>query len=136
MQEDRCGVCGGNGDQCNPLTGVFNASLPENITEGYVMMLTLPARARHIRIQELTNSPHFLSLAAPAINGNNKPNFYVNGDNLISMPGEFVVAGAETLYTRDDELETIEITQPINEPISLYVKYPIFHLIYLKLSFL
>lgn len=86
------------------------------------MVLTLPAKARHIRIQELTNSPHFLALAATSgLSSERRPRFYLNGDNLISMPGEFEVAGAESLYTRDDEQESIVIKQAIKESIALHV---------------
>ncbi|XP_030378333.1 A disintegrin and metalloproteinase with thrombospondin motifs 7 [Scaptodrosophila lebanonensis] len=113
MQDDRCGVCGGTGDQCKPVKEVF--SEPFNVTEGYVEIVTIPARARHIVIKELANSQNFLAVARAQSN-----HFYLNGDSLISMPGEFEIAGAESLYDRLDEQETIKIPQPIQHSIALY----------------
>lgn len=120
-QEDRCGICGGDGKQCSPLKGIINTTLPLNVTEGYVLLLTIPAHSRHIRIRELSNSPNFLALASVLPPDQRTPSFFLNGDNLISMAGEFVVAGAECRYAREDELESIEIIQAIQQPITLYV---------------
>ncbi|XP_037934525.1 A disintegrin and metalloproteinase with thrombospondin motifs 12 [Teleopsis dalmanni] len=113
IQEDRCGVCGGKGDQCKTVKEVFNDNF--NITEGYVEIVTIPSKARHIVIKELDNSAHFLGIARA-----NSSKFYLNGESLISMPGEFVIAGAESLYDRIDDQETITIPQPIEHPITLY----------------
>ncbi|XP_061390708.1 A disintegrin and metalloproteinase with thrombospondin motifs 12-like isoform X1 [Musca vetustissima] len=114
MQEDRCGICGGNGDQCKPVKAVFNETL--KVTEGYVEIVVLPAKARHIVIKELGNSPHFLSVAKA-----NSSTFYLNGDSLISMPGEFFIAGAESFYDRIDDQEIIKIPQPIEHSIAIYI---------------
>ncbi|KAH8363804.1 hypothetical protein KR200_009514 [Drosophila serrata] len=114
MQDDRCGVCGGSGDQCQPVRDVFLD--PFAAKDGaYVEIVTIPARARHILIREQANSPHFL-----AVGRAHSDRFYLNGDSLISMPGEFEIAGAESLYDRVDEQETITIPQPIQHSISLY----------------
>lgn len=37
------------------------------------------------------------------------------------MPGEFEIAGIESMYDREDEQETIKIPQPIEHSITLYV---------------
>ncbi|XP_032580395.1 A disintegrin and metalloproteinase with thrombospondin motifs 7 isoform X1 [Drosophila sechellia] len=114
VQDDRCGVCGGSGDQCQPVRDTYTD--PFAAKDGaYVEIVTIPARARHILIRELANSPHFLAIAT---GGGDR--FYLNGDSLISMPGEFEIAGAESLYDRVDEQETITIPQPIQHSISLY----------------
>lgn len=115
MQDDRCGVCGGAGDQCKPIKEIY--SEPFNVSDGvYVQIVNIPARARRILIKELANSPHFL-----AIGRAQGEKFYLNGDSLISMPGELEIAGAESLYDRLDERETIKIPQPIQHAIALYV---------------
>lgn len=115
MQDDRCGICGGAGDQCKPIKEVYSEAF--NVTDGvYVEIVSIPARARHILIKELANSPHFL-----AIGQTQGDKFHLNGDSLISMPGEFEIAGAESLYDRLDEQETIKIPQPIQHSITLYV---------------
>jgi len=115
VQDDRCGVCGGTGDQCQPVRETFED--PFAAKDGaYVEIVTIPARARHILIREQANSAHFLAIATAS-----GDRFYLNGDSLISMPGEFEIAGAESLYDRVDEQETITIPQPIQHSISLYV---------------
>uniref|UniRef100_A0A6P4F749 A disintegrin and metalloproteinase with thrombospondin motifs 7 isoform X2 n=1 Tax=Drosophila rhopaloa TaxID=1041015 RepID=A0A6P4F749_DRORH len=114
LQDDRCGVCGGTGDQCQPVRDTF--ADPFAAKDGaYVEIVTIPARARHILVREQANSPHFLAVATAQ-----GDRFYLNGDSLISMPGEFEIAGAESLYDRVDEQETITIPQPIQHSISLY----------------
>lgn len=120
MQDDRCGVCGGSGDQCKPIKEIYREAF--NVTDGvYVEIVNIPARARHILIKELANSAHFLAIGRAQ--GDTK--FYLNGDSLISMPGEFEIAGAESLYDRQDEQETIKIPQPIQHSIVLYVSIAI-----------
>ncbi|KAH8266756.1 hypothetical protein KR026_005522 [Drosophila bipectinata] len=122
MQDDRCGVCGGSGDQCQPVRDVYTEPFPAfAVRDGaYVEIVTIPARARHILIREEANSPHFLAVGRVGQNGQDSDRFYLNGDSLISMPGEFEIAGAESLYDRVDEKETITIPQPIQHSITLY----------------
>lgn len=81
-----------------------------------MQVITIPAKARHITIRELKNSPNFIAIAKT-----NSSNFYLNGDSLISMPGEFIIAGAESQYDRLDEQESITIPQPIEHSIAIYV---------------
>lgn len=114
VTEDRCGICQGNGDQCKSINATYNETL--KVSEGYVEIVVLPAKARHIVIKELGNSPHFLGIAKA-----NSSHFYLNGDSLISMPGEFVIAGAESFYDRVDDQEVINIPQPIQHSIAIYV---------------
>ncbi|XP_068158659.1 A disintegrin and metalloproteinase with thrombospondin motifs 7 isoform X2 [Drosophila tropicalis] len=115
MQDDRCGICGGAGDQCKPIKEIY--AEPFQVPDGsYVEIVSIPARSRHIVIKELVNSPHFLAIGRSE--GGEK--FYLNGDSLISMPGEYVIAEAESLYDRIDEQETIKIPQPIQHAIAIY----------------
>lgn len=39
------------------------------------------------------------------------------------MPGEYIIAGAESLYDREDEKELIAIPGPIEHSITLYVNF-------------
>ncbi|XP_054731026.1 A disintegrin and metalloproteinase with thrombospondin motifs 12 [Anastrepha obliqua] len=114
VQEDQCGVCGGNNDQCKSVKEQFEESL--NVTDGYVDVVTIPAKARHIMIKESRSSHNFL-----AISRANSSYFYLNGDGLISMPGEFNIAGTESLYDRIDEQDSIKIPQPIEDAITVHI---------------
>lgn len=53
----------------------------------------------------------------------NSSHFYLNGDGLISMPGEFRIAGTESLYDRIDQQEIIKIPQPIENAITVHVSF-------------
>lgn len=53
----------------------------------------------------------------------NSSYFYLNGDGLISMPGEFRIAGTESLYDRVDGQEIIKIPQPIENAITVHVSF-------------
>lgn len=77
---------------------------------------TIPAKSRHIIIKENKNSPHYLSIAKA-----NDSYFYLNGHRQISMPGEFIIAGAESMYDRVGEMETIKIPRQIENSITIYV---------------
>lgn len=46
----------------------------------------------------------------------------MNGDRLISMSGQIMIAGSLGLYAREDELETLKIPGPIEEDISVHVR--------------
>uniref|UniRef100_A0A034VFX3 A disintegrin and metalloproteinase with thrombospondin motifs 12 n=1 Tax=Bactrocera dorsalis TaxID=27457 RepID=A0A034VFX3_BACDO len=113
MREDQCGVCGGKSDRCKLIKEVFEENV--NVTDGYVEIVTIPSKARHIIIREISNSKIFLGLSMA-----NSSNFYLNGDGLISMPGEFRIAGTESLYDRVDEQEIIKIPQPIENAITVH----------------
>ncbi|XP_067642370.1 A disintegrin and metalloproteinase with thrombospondin motifs 12 isoform X2 [Eurosta solidaginis] len=114
MQEDDCGVCGGNNDQCKSVKEIIEENV--NATDGYIELVTIPAKARHILIKELNNSPNFLGISKQ-----NSTQYYLNGDGLISMPGEFNIAGTESLYDRQNERESIKIPRPIENAIAVHV---------------
>ncbi|XP_020715163.1 A disintegrin and metalloproteinase with thrombospondin motifs 6 isoform X2 [Ceratitis capitata] len=111
-QEDKCGVCGGKDDKCKFIK--FEESL--NVSDGYVEVVTIPAKSRQIIIKEISNSEIFLGVSMA-----NSSHFYLNGDGLISMPGEFQIAGIESLYDRIDEKEVIKIPQPIENAITVHI---------------
>lgn len=112
--EDQCGICGGTGETCTTIRGEFNKKL--NITDGYYEITTIPKGSRHIRIDETTPSKNFISIGRA-----NSNNTYLNGDRLIWMPGEYMIAGAMGLYEREEDQETIKIPGPVKHEITLNV---------------
>ena len=50
VQEDNCRICGGNGADCNTVTGEL---LNEDMTMGYNDLILIPAGATNIRITEV-----------------------------------------------------------------------------------
>lgn len=56
-----------------------------------------------------------------AIGKADSKDFYLNGDRLIELPGEYDIAGAVGLYEREAELEKMIIPGPIKHDIAIYV---------------
>ncbi|CAD7087043.1 unnamed protein product [Hermetia illucens] len=113
-EEDRCGICEGNDENCEIIKEEYKTDF--DIIDGYVEIATIPKGARHILIEEMTNSENFLSIGKT-----NTSEFYLNGERLISMPGEFIIADAESLYDKEENQELIKIPGPIMHTISIFV---------------
>lgn len=86
------------------------------MSEGYFEITLIPSGSRHIMIEEMGPSKNFIGVGK-----SDSKDFYLNGDRLISMSGEYDVAGAVGLYERENEVEKLKIPGPIKEDISLYV---------------
>lgn len=114
--EDQCGVCGGNGRTCSTIKGEFTKKI--NMSEGYYEINLIPSGSRHIRVEEMGPSKNYIGVGKA-----DSKEFYLNGDRLISMSGEYEIAGAAGLYERDSEVEKLKIPGPIKEDISLYVSF-------------
>lgn len=112
--EDQCGVCGGTGDSCTTVKSEFVKKI--NMSEGYFEITLIPSGSRHIFIEEMGPSKNYIGVGKT-----DSKEFYLNGDRLISMSGEYEIAGAVGLYERDSEIEKLKIPGPIKEDISLYV---------------
>lgn len=113
--EDQCGVCGGNGSTCQTISEDFTKKI--NMTEGYYEITLIPFGSRHIQIEEIGPSKNFIGIGKA-----DSSEFYLNGDRLISMSGEYEIAGAMGLYERENEIEKLKIPGPIREDIALYVR--------------
>ncbi|XP_017770660.1 PREDICTED: A disintegrin and metalloproteinase with thrombospondin motifs 7, partial [Nicrophorus vespilloides] len=111
--EDACGICQGDGSTCDTIKGVYSK---QSSGAGYREMIVIPAGSRNIRVEETDYSENYISIGSAS-----SRKFYLNGKRHITLPGEYTVAGAQTLYERDNELEKIRIPGPIQEPILLYM---------------
>uniref|UniRef100_A0A336MHP1 CSON001890 protein n=1 Tax=Culicoides sonorensis TaxID=179676 RepID=A0A336MHP1_CULSO len=112
--EDQCGVCGGNGETCETITGEFSKKV--NISEGYYEVLTIPSGSRHIVIKESKASKNYI-----AVSNTHTKEFYLNGNNLILISGEYEIAGSLGLYEREHELENLTIPGPTKEDITIHI---------------
>jgi ADAM-TS Spacer 1 len=77
----------------------------------------IPSGSRHIIVEELGPSKNYLGVGK-----SDSKEYYLNGDRLISMSGEYDIAGTAGLYERDKDLEKLKIPGPIKEDISIYVR--------------
>jgi len=112
--EDRCGICAGDGQSCSTIKGEFTKKI--NVSEGYYEITLIPLGSRHILVEEMGASKNYIGVGKA-----DSKEFYLNGDRLISMSGEFNIAGSLGLYERESETEKLKIPGPIKEDISIYV---------------
>ena len=69
-QEDRCGVCHGDGTQCNTIRG--NYTEPDGID--YIEMVVIPKGARNIRLVEADEAANYIAIQSVETN-----EYYLNG---------------------------------------------------------
>lgn len=86
------------------------------MNESYFEITLIPSGSRHILVEEMGPSKNFIGVGK-----SDSKEFYLNGDHLISMSGEFSIAGALGVYERDSETEKLKVPGPIKEDISIFV---------------
>lgn len=86
------------------------------MTEGYFEIILIPSGSRHILVEEMGSSKNYIGVGKA-----DSKEFYLNGDRLISMSGEYDIAGSVGLYERESDQEKLRIPGPVKEDISLYV---------------
>lgn len=146
--EDRCGICHGDGTQCETTSGIYE----KNEGPGYREVIVIPAGSRNIKIEEVGNSKNYIGIGVP-----NSNKYFLNGkrcvqdngdfggvlvkiektndtfkmsgtsdvsislDRQITLAGEYEVAGTPALYERDHDKEKVRIPGPIREDVAVYV---------------
>ncbi|XP_075238414.1 A disintegrin and metalloproteinase with thrombospondin motifs 12-like isoform X2 [Lycorma delicatula] len=111
-EEDKCGVCKGDGSLCVTITGYYN----KTYGSGYTEFVSIPKNARNILIEELGNSKNYISVGSTS-----DDTFYLNGNKAITLPGEYTIANSQALYRRQKEREKLHILGPIQEAILIYL---------------
>ncbi|XP_006888427.1 PREDICTED: A disintegrin and metalloproteinase with thrombospondin motifs 7 [Elephantulus edwardii] len=107
-EEDRCGVCHGNGSTCHTVSQTFD----EASGLGYVDVGLIPAGAREIRIEELAEAANFL-----ALRGEDPEKYFLNGGWAIQWAGNYHVAGTTFTYSRTGNWENLTAPGPTAEPV-------------------
>ncbi|XP_026670951.1 A disintegrin and metalloproteinase with thrombospondin motifs 12-like isoform X2 [Ceratina calcarata] len=110
--EDRCGICHGDGTQCETTGGVYD----KNDGPGYKEVIVVPTGSRNIKIEEIGNSRNYIGIGVP-----NSEKYFLNGKRQITLAGEYEVAGTPALYERDRDKEKVRIPGPIKEDIAVYL---------------
>ncbi|XP_043799822.1 A disintegrin and metalloproteinase with thrombospondin motifs 7-like isoform X3 [Apis laboriosa] len=110
--EDRCGICHGDGTQCETTGGVYD----KNDGPGYKEVIIVPNGSRNIKIEEIGNSKNYIGIGVP-----NSDKYFLNGKRQITLAGEYEVAGTPALYERDRDREKVRIPGPIKEDIAIYL---------------
>uniref|UniRef100_A0A3B3ZM05 Peptidase M12B domain-containing protein n=1 Tax=Periophthalmus magnuspinnatus TaxID=409849 RepID=A0A3B3ZM05_9GOBI len=107
-EEDRCGVCNGDGSTCATVMKTFEQS--EGL--GYVDIGLIPEGSWDIRIEEVAEAGNFLALRSDSPN-----KYFLNGAWTIQWNGDYKAAGAVFKYQRSGQLENLTSPGPTTEPL-------------------
>ncbi|XP_070527125.1 papilin isoform X2 [Cardiocondyla obscurior] len=117
-KEDACRECGGDGSDCNTVTGVFDT---DDLQVGYIDILLIPEGATNIVIKERYPSNNYLAIR------NTTGHYYLNGNWRIDFPRSLRFSGTTFHYARDPQgfaaPDTITALGPTNEPIYVVLLY-------------
>uniref|UniRef100_A0A674B5B1 ADAM metallopeptidase with thrombospondin type 1 motif, 2a n=1 Tax=Salmo trutta TaxID=8032 RepID=A0A674B5B1_SALTR len=105
MQEDKCGICGGDNSSCKIIKGNFTRSAKK---EGFLKILEIPRGARHLLIQEFKATPHILAVKNQATG-----HLFLNDENDFPESRTVIEKGVEWEYHNNDDMETIQTTGPL-----------------------
>uniref|UniRef100_A0A8C2RT26 A disintegrin and metalloproteinase with thrombospondin motifs 18 n=1 Tax=Capra hircus TaxID=9925 RepID=A0A8C2RT26_CAPHI len=104
---DACGVCKGDNSTCKFYKGLY---LNQHKANEYYPVVTVPAGARSIEVQELQISSSYLAVRSLS------HKYYLTGAWSVDWPGEFAFAGTVFEYQRAfNRPECLSAPGPINE---------------------
>uniref|UniRef100_A0A6Q2YKU5 ADAM metallopeptidase with thrombospondin type 1 motif 2 n=1 Tax=Esox lucius TaxID=8010 RepID=A0A6Q2YKU5_ESOLU len=120
LQEDMCGVCGGDNTRCKIIENDFNRSAKK---QGYLKVIEIPRGARHLLIQEIDPTPHILAVKNQA-----SGQFFLNAEGEFPESRSVIEKGVEWEYiNNENEKETIQTKGPLRHGVlimvNLYYKY-------------
>uniref|UniRef100_A0A3B4GG00 ADAM metallopeptidase with thrombospondin type 1 motif 18 n=1 Tax=Pundamilia nyererei TaxID=303518 RepID=A0A3B4GG00_9CICH len=103
---DACGVCKGDNSTCKFFKGRYTLQHRAN----YYSMVTVPAGARSIHIQEMEVSTSYLAVRSL------KKKYYLTGEWTVDWPGKFHFGGTVFDYQRSfNKPESLYAAGPTNE---------------------
>ncbi|CAN8005243.1 unnamed protein product [Ixodes hexagonus] len=113
-QEDRCGICHGDGTRCITVRKEFTQK--EGL--GYTEIGRIPKGARNLRVEELASSSNYL-----AVQGASDGEFFLNGDWFVQWSGEYAAAGTTLFYQRQGERDLLHAPGPTKQELVLYLLF-------------
>lgn len=112
-QEDRCGICHGDGTTCQTVRGEYN----HESGVGYIEALVIPKGSRNIRVEEVEDVSNYIAVRGET------GEYFLNGNWLIQWTGEYPAGGSTLYYRREGEKETVHIPGPSAENLSIMILY-------------
>ncbi|XP_068622404.1 A disintegrin and metalloproteinase with thrombospondin motifs 7 [Battus philenor] len=112
MEEDACGVCGGNGSACKTVLGIYNKDTTRQ--SGFSEVAIIPAGSRNVKIQEKVSPGNYISIRSAK-----SRRMYLTGARNATVT-EYFVAGAPAIYERDRDWEKVHISGPLAEDIKVF----------------
>ncbi|KAI4905145.1 hypothetical protein NFI96_011526, partial [Prochilodus magdalenae] len=113
LQEDKCGVCGGNGTKCKNNKINFNFS----DKKGVIKVLEIPRGARHLLIQELNGTTHILAVKNKA-----SGDFFLNSHSEYPETRSVIEKGVEWEYENKNNKETIQSSGPLKNDVVIMIR--------------
>lgn len=112
----RGGACSFN---CNPsCITCYNTSDVFRLYPEYYPVVTVPAGARSVRVQEVEISSSYL-----AVRGQKRGSYFLTSDWTVDWPGKFNFAGTTFLYRRSStEPESLYAPGPTNQTLVFEVR--------------
>ncbi|XP_026741439.1 A disintegrin and metalloproteinase with thrombospondin motifs 12 [Trichoplusia ni] len=111
-EEDKCGVCGGNGSACKTVQGIYSKDTTRQSEFSEVAII--PAGSRNVKIQEKVNPGNYIF-----IRSEKSKKMYPSGARNATL-SEYFVAGTQAIYERDRDWEKVRIIGPLAEDIKVY----------------
>uniref|UniRef100_A0A8C2WTC9 ADAM metallopeptidase with thrombospondin type 1 motif, 12 n=1 Tax=Cyclopterus lumpus TaxID=8103 RepID=A0A8C2WTC9_CYCLU len=113
-EEDRCGVCLGDGTSCETVYKSFDGG--EGF--GYVDVGVIPEGARDILVKEVAEAGNFLALRSVT-----SEDYFLNGNFIIQWNGEYVAGGTTFYYERSGNMENLTAPGPTKRPVMLQLLF-------------
>uniref|UniRef100_A0A8C2E281 ADAM metallopeptidase with thrombospondin type 1 motif, 2 n=1 Tax=Cyprinus carpio TaxID=7962 RepID=A0A8C2E281_CYPCA len=114
LEEDKCGVCGGDNSTCKIVKGNFTRSTRK---PGFLKILEIPRGARHIQIREFKGTPHILAVKNQATD-----HIFMNGEDDFPESRTVIEKGVAWEYTNNDDMETVQTTGPLKYGVLIMVQ--------------
>ncbi|KAG1678923.1 A disintegrin and metalloproteinase with thrombospondin motifs 6 [Nymphon striatum] len=112
---DKCGICGGNGTLCKPVSGQVDDHLLYNLNS-YKKLLKIPKGSTKVLIEQVESSKNFLALRESS------GKYLINGDWIIDWPKKVFVNGSIITYSRHEEKpESISINGPTTVEFDIFL---------------
>lgn len=112
VEEDACGVCGGDGTACKTVQGIYTKGTTRQ--SGFSEVAIIPAGSRNVKIQEKVSPGNYISIGSTK-----SRRMFLNGARNATLT-EYFVAGAQAIYERDRDWEKVRISGPLAEDIKVY----------------
>ncbi|XP_076878106.1 A disintegrin and metalloproteinase with thrombospondin motifs 2 isoform X2 [Brachyhypopomus gauderio] len=108
LQEDNCGVCGGDSSTCK--IHKFNVTLSEK--KSVIKVFDIPRGARHLFVQELNGTSHVL-----AVKNKDYGDFFLNPHGDFPKSHSVIERGVEWEYENSNSKDTIQTSGPLKNDV-------------------
>ncbi|XP_060741235.1 A disintegrin and metalloproteinase with thrombospondin motifs 2-like isoform X1 [Tachysurus vachellii] len=113
LQEDKCGVCGGDGTRCK--THRFNFTFTDK--KGVIKVLEIPRGARHLLIQELNGTANILAVKNKATG-----DFFLNSHGDYPETRSVIEKGLEWQYENKNYKDSIQTNGPLKNDVVIMIR--------------